>query len=97
MRRRSARAAFTIAMVLQARNVGLDDVAMALQQIEPICASGSGPTGTRPVPMRAISTRDADAVDDIEFVAGRSPLPRGHRRLRGSETITALAGALEAI
>ena len=95
-------AAFTIAMVLQARNVNLSDVAVALQQIEPICASMCAARPDRHetlVPtLRQIHQETLDAVDDIEFVS--QVARRFHEAIVdgcGSETITVLAGALEAI
>ncbi|MDZ7791714.1 MAG: FCD domain-containing protein [Xanthomonadales bacterium] len=95
-------AAYTLALVLQARAVGLRDVAMALSFIEPLCAAlcASRPDRAdlvvpqlRQVHAEAVASRD-DLVQLSELTR------RFHEMLVdrcGNETMILLVGALEAL
>jgi DNA-binding FadR family transcriptional regulator len=95
-------AAYTMAMVLQARNVELADVGLALQSLEPVCA---GMCARRPdrmetlVPsLRAIQADTVAAAHDLELVSFHAR--RFHEVIVercGSETMIVLVGALELI
>lgn len=65
-----ATAAYILGVVLQAREVGLHDVAAALQKIEPLCVAMCAARGDRKrtlVPrLREINERTLDAIDDPE-------------------------------
>lgn len=95
-------AAYTMAMVLQARSVELADVGLALQSLEPLCASMCA---TRPdrneelVPnLRQIHADTVAAAHDVQLVSYQAR--RFHEAVVegcGSETMIVLVGALELI
>lgn len=95
-------AAYTMAMVLQSRSVQLSDIAVALQQLEPVCASMCAQRRDRRKTvvkeLRQIQKETVAARDDVARVtaAGR----RFHEVIVegcGSQTMIVLVGALEAI
>jgi DNA-binding FadR family transcriptional regulator len=95
-------AAYTLAMVLQARRVYLDDVALALGYLEPVCASFCAVRRDRrksvvPV-LRRIHAETVRARHDVDLVTASAR--RFHEavvRECGNETLIVLVGALEEI
>ena len=95
-------AAYTMAMVLQARSVELADVGLALQSLEPVCAGMCASRVDRHellVPrLRSIHDETIAAAHDVELVSHHAR--RFHEALVdgcGSETLIVLTGALELI
>lgn len=95
-------AAYMLALVLESRQVPLADVALALSQLEPLCASmcASAPDRlTRVVPrLHAALRSQSEAIDDEDLFAARGRF--FHREMVsvcGSETLDLLVGALESM
>ncbi|HEX4863813.1 MAG TPA: FCD domain-containing protein, partial [Acidimicrobiales bacterium] len=100
--------AYTLSLVLQARNVSLEDVGLALQQIEPVCAAlcaGRSDRQKNVLPAlraaherlgRALSGRMRERDEQEVTEASRS----FHEEIVGAcgnETMIVVAGALETI
>jgi DNA-binding FadR family transcriptional regulator len=95
-------AAYTMAMVLQARSVDLTDVGSALQALEPVCAAmcASRPDRNETlVPeLRAIQAETIVAAHDLQLVSHHAR--RFHVAIVegcGSDTMIVLVGALEVV
>ena len=94
--------AYTLAVVLSARTVTIDDVAGALRQVEPACAAlcAARPDRTNAVvpALTAVHHESIDAVGDL--VAATRWSRRFHETLVslcGNETLIVMAGALETL
>ncbi len=95
-----ATAAYAIATVLEANRVGLPDVAVALQEIEPACLAMAARRPDRKQAvvsvLRSLNERSAAAIDDPdEYRALAHQLHRGFISSSGSQTMELLACALE--
>ena len=99
---RSVDAAYTLAMVLESRSVGLADVGTALLQVEPLCASLCA---QRPDRLKAVVPALTE-VHEQALVAQSDPaeLTRLARRFHellvekcGNETMILVVGALESL
>ncbi len=95
-------AAFTIASVLQARRVRLEDVATALQAVEPACVAAAAARADRHdavLPeLRELHAEERGTLGDPE--RHRDVARRIHAafvRAAGNQTLALLAGALEAL
>jgi GntR family transcriptional regulator, transcriptional repressor for pyruvate dehydrogenase complex len=96
--------AYMLALMLQAGNAGLDDVALALREMEPVCAALCA---GRPDRSRAVlpELRRAHRIlaDAIEAQDGEAAVPASrvfHEVLVascGSQTMIGVCGALEAV
>jgi GntR family transcriptional repressor for pyruvate dehydrogenase complex len=101
-RPRPHHAAYTLALVLQAGHVPVDDVVAALKQLEGICA---GLCAARPdrsdqvVPrLRECNERAHSAVDDeLGYVDATADFHRQLVLLCGNRTMGVLAGSLETL
>ncbi len=98
----AATAAYAIATVLEANQVALPDVAMALQEIEPVCLELAAQRPDRHeivVPaLRSLNQRSEAAIDDEdEYRALAHQLHSQFVSAAGSQTLMLLAGALEAL
>lgn len=95
-------AAYTMALVLQARHVSIDDVGAALKELESTCAglcAGRVDRANTVVPeLRECNERAAAAMDDeLAYVQATADF---HRRMVsgcGNETMRLLVGSLEAV
>jgi DNA-binding FadR family transcriptional regulator len=98
----AATAAYAIATVLEANQVALPDVAMALQEIEPACLELAAQRPDRhenvvPV-LRSLNQRSEAAIDvEDEYRALAHQLHSHFVSASGSQTLVLLAGALEAL
>ena len=97
-----ATAAYAIATVLEANQVELPDVAIALQEIEPICLELAAQRPDRHdavIPtLRALNERSAAAIDDEdEYRALAHKLHGEFVSASGSQTMALLASALEVL
>lgn len=100
--------AYTLSLVLQARQVTLEDVGLALQQIEPICAAlcaGRPDRDKAVVPAlrtahehlsRALSA-PVDERDEQEVTSASRSFHEAIVETCGNETMIAFAGALERV
>lgn len=95
-------AAYTLALVLQARHVPLDDVTAALKQLEGTCA---GLCAARPdraeavvLILRSCNERAAAALEDeLGYVAATADFHSNLVACCGSQTMGLLVGSLEAL
>ncbi|MGE3618932.1 MAG: FadR/GntR family transcriptional regulator [Acidimicrobiia bacterium] len=94
--------AYTLELVLRAQNVDIDDVAIALRNLEPVCASlcAARPDRQEAViaELRPIHEEAARNIDDVLRFTRLSRL--FHEKLVaccGNETLIMVVGALEAI
>lgn len=99
---KAAKAAYMLAMVLERRQVGLDDVSKGIARLEPSCAAACAERADRAkavLPDLAASITDAEGgLDDPELFA--SAARAFHERLVatcGNETLMVVVGAVEAI
>jgi GntR family transcriptional repressor for pyruvate dehydrogenase complex len=99
---KAAKAAYMLAMVLERRQVGLDDVSQGIARLEPSCAAACAQRTDRAravLPALAASIADAEAsLDDPELFA--SAARAFHERMVatcGNETLMVVVGAVEAI
>lgn len=95
-------AAYTLALVLQARQVPLDDVGGALKQLEGTCAglcAGRADRGEYVVPiLRDCNERAAAALDDeLGYVAATADFHSNMVNSCGSETMRLIVGSLESM
>lgn len=98
----AANVAYTLGLVLASRRTDLNDVALALREVEPSCAAACAERADRadtvvPV-LRAIHEESLGAVGDLIAVTATSR--RFHEaivQLCGIESLTIMAGALEAV
>jgi GntR family transcriptional regulator, transcriptional repressor for pyruvate dehydrogenase complex len=91
-----------IGLVLESREVRLDDLAAALRQMEPVCAAlcaGRPDRATAVVPtLRAINERTLEVLpDQLGFTSAGREFHEAVVALCGNETIKVVAGALEAL
>jgi GntR family transcriptional regulator, transcriptional repressor for pyruvate dehydrogenase complex len=97
----SATAAYAIAKVLEADDVALADVALALQALEPVCLELAARREDRHAAvsrLRALHEQAVAAFDDPERYRSLShELHKGFVEASGSETLALLVGALEAL
>ena len=99
---KAAKAAYMLAMVLERKQVVLDDVSRGIARLEPACAAACAERSDRAravLPGLAASIADAEAgLDDPEVFA--SAARTFHERLVGAcgnETLMVVVGAVEAI
>jgi DNA-binding FadR family transcriptional regulator len=99
---KAAKAAYMLAMVLERKRVGLDDVSQGIARLEPSCAAACAQRADRAtavLPGLAASIADATvALDDPELFA--SAARAFHERMVatcGNETLMVVVGAVEAI
>ena len=98
----AASVAYVVSLVLQSKEVGLKDVALAIQEIEPtcvaLCAARPDRVQTVVPNLRRISSLGEEAVDDTDE---SMRLTRDfHRALVegcGNETLILIVGALETL
>ena len=95
-------AAYSLALVLQARRVHLEDVGAALKELEPICVKlcAERPDRTATVVPRLRSAVDEAVASSDDLSAWLDAQHRFHRILAsdcGNEAIAVLAGALEEV
>jgi len=93
---------YSLAMVLTSRDVGIDDVAAALREVEPACArlcARRADRLTEVVPeLTAIHERSLATLDDLVEVTEHSrAFHEALVSLCGNETLKIMAGALEAL
>ena len=97
----SATAAYAIAKVLEAGEVELPDVALALQALEPVCLELAARRPDRHEivsRLRALDEQAVAAFDDLErYRALAHELHNAFVSASGSQTLALLAGALEAL
>jgi DNA-binding FadR family transcriptional regulator len=97
----SATAAYAIAKVLEAGDVALSDVAVALQALEPLCLELAAQRADRHEAvskLRGLHDRTVASFDDLERYRDLShELHQGFVEASGSRTLALLAGALEAL
>jgi DNA-binding FadR family transcriptional regulator len=98
----AANVAYTLAMVLRSRDVGVPDVAQALRELEPTCAAFCAARTDRRravVPsLRAIHRRSLASIDDIQASTRASrQFHEALVHLCGNESLIVIVGALEAI
>ena len=97
----SATAAYAIAKVLEAGEVELPDVALALQALEPVCLELAARRPDRHgivSKLRALHEQAAASLDDAERYRSLShELHNQFVAASGSQTLALLAGALEAL
>jgi GntR family transcriptional regulator, transcriptional repressor for pyruvate dehydrogenase complex len=97
----SAMAAYAIAKVLEADDVALSDVALALQALEPVCLELAARRADRHASvskLRGLHEQTVTAFDDLERYRSLShELHKGFVEASGSQTLALLAGALEAL
>jgi len=97
----SAMAAYAIAKVLEADEVALSDVALALQALEPVCLEMAARREDRHdvvSRLREVHEQAVAAFDDLERYRSLShELHKGFVEASGSQTLALLAGALEAL
>jgi DNA-binding FadR family transcriptional regulator len=98
-----ANAARTLGLVLQARNVELDDLAAALDAIEPACAAHCAQRADRNVTLvpklRELNARCA-AVEPHDLAGAAVALQEFHQAIIdgcGNETLVIVVGALESL
>lgn len=100
--------AYTLSLVLQARGVTLEDVGLALQQIEPVCAAlcaGRPDRKKNVIPvLRATHQRLSQALsgrikerDERAVTEASRSFHEGIVEVCGNETMIVVAGALETI
>jgi DNA-binding FadR family transcriptional regulator len=99
---KAAKAAYMLAMVLERKQVGLDDVSQGIARLEPSCAAACAQRVDRAravLPALAASMADAEgSLDDPELFA--SAQRAFHERMVatcGNETLMVVVGAVEAI
>ena len=97
-----ANAAYTVAQVLEARQVQVPDVAAAVERLEPLCAQlcAERPDRERAVlPALDAAQQDlSDAIERADGIAAAAAARRWHEALAdgcGNETTRVLLGALE--
>ena len=97
-------AAYTVAQVLQARQVAVADVAAAVERLEPLCAQMCAERPDRATTvlpaLRAAQEQLADALDRGEGVEAARAARRWHEALAdscGNETTRVLLGTLETL
>ena len=95
-------AAYTLALVLQARQVPLDDVGNALKQLEGTCAglcAGRADRADAVVPiLRDCNVRAAAAIDDeLGYVAATADFHSSMVNACGNETMRLMVGSLESL
>jgi GntR family transcriptional regulator, transcriptional repressor for pyruvate dehydrogenase complex len=96
--------AYMLALMLQAGNAGLDDVALALREMEPVCAAlcAGRPDRSRSV-LPELRRAHRILADAIEAQDGEAAVPASrvfHEVLVascGSQTMIGVCGALEAV
>jgi DNA-binding FadR family transcriptional regulator len=98
-----ANAARTLGLVLQARNVALDDLAAALDVIEPACAAHCAQRADRNIALvpklRELNARCA-AVEPHDLAGAAVALQQFHQAIIdgcGNETLVIVVGALESL
>lgn len=94
--------AYTLAMVLRTDDVGIDDVAQALREVEPacaaLCAEVTGRKRTIVPELRAIQKEARQSVDDLVRATDLSR--QFHEtivRRCGNRSLIVMVGALEAV
>jgi DNA-binding FadR family transcriptional regulator len=99
-----AHAAYTVGLVLQARNVRMRDVAAAIERFEPICAELCADRPDRltaVIPQLASTQRElADCIERGDGEGASSAARAWHEALVagcGNETTVVLLGALETV
>ena len=95
-------AARTIERILRSRKVGLEDIANALVNLEPICAAmcaGRSDRDTQVVPILREALRQSELMigDPIAFAKSARHFHELVVMCSGNETIAVLVGAVEAI
>jgi GntR family transcriptional regulator, transcriptional repressor for pyruvate dehydrogenase complex len=92
--------AYVVSLVLQSKQVGLKDVALAIQEIEPtcvaLCAARPDRLDTVVPELRRISALGEEAIDDMD--ASMRLTEDFHRAMVegcGNETLILIVGALE--
>jgi DNA-binding FadR family transcriptional regulator len=100
---RAQNAAYTLGLVLRAEQVSLGDVGVAIQRLEPACASlcaerEDRATAVVPV-LEAVHAQVIDAVDEPEdvFIAACGAFHAQLVASCGNATLIVVAGALESI
>ena len=98
----AANVGYSLAMVLTSREIGIDDVATALQEVEPACArlcARRADRLTAVVPeLQAIHERSLSTLHDLVEVTEHSrAFHEALVDLCGNETLKTMAGALEAL
>ncbi|HEX7096841.1 MAG TPA: FCD domain-containing protein [Acidimicrobiales bacterium] len=99
---RPGKVAYMLGLVLESRNVALDDIVFAMSSIEPLCARAcaSRPDRRRTVvpPLRAILKKSEAVVDDpAEYASLARQFHEEIVATCGNETFIVLAGALESL
>lgn len=94
--------AYMIGLVLQSRGVGVDDVAHALRQFEPVCASLASQRPDRaravvPLLRNRLASSEAVLDDASEYVREARAFHEDLVAACGSETIILIVGALETL
>lgn len=94
--------AYSLSMVLAMTGTGIDDVAAALDEVEPMCAAlcaQRADRATEVIPtLRALHTESLACVDDL--VAATTTSRRFHEAIVahcGNQSLIVLVGALEAL
>jgi DNA-binding FadR family transcriptional regulator len=94
-------AARTLGLVLESRSVGLRDLSIALQRIEPVCAALCAERADR---LTTVVPRLADIHEQTRTAVDQLQLTRMARRFHeafvrhcGNETLVAVVGALESL
>lgn len=94
--------AYTLALVLQGRNVAINDVAIALKQLEGMCAglaAGRDDRLSEVIPfLNDSNDRAAAALDDpLLYVEATADFHRALVDRCGNDTMRLIAGSLEAV
>lgn len=98
----AANVAYTLGLVLASRGIDIADVGAALREVEPACAAACAERADRAdivLPeLRSLYERSIDVVDDLVAVTNASRLfHEAIVELCGNESLTIMAGALEAL
>jgi GntR family transcriptional repressor for pyruvate dehydrogenase complex len=98
----SRHAAYTLALVLQSRNVELEDVGAALQQLEGACAGLCAKRKDRKKAvvrvLQECNKRAEAALDEpLDYVRATADFHRSLAECSGNETMRLLVGSLESL
>jgi GntR family transcriptional repressor for pyruvate dehydrogenase complex len=99
---RAAKVAYMLGLVLESRGVEVDDVVLAMSQIEPLCARACALRRDRrrtvvPVLRRIVEESEAAMDDPAEFARLARHFHEQVVATCGNETFIVLAGALESL
>lgn len=101
---KAANAAYMLSLVLEAKHVGLADIAVALKHLEPVCVgmcAGRADRAETVVPrLRQIQDETAAVIDSADDATYTELARRFHEELVaqcGNETMILIVGTLEAL